>query len=114
MDIVKTIAVIFIILVIIILIFPILSKPQLKTERHIEVPKPSPTQLDQRTEEDKKTSKSLDTYFKPISNCLGVDYPVKNIGECPYSKPQKRDLPIANIPMCFLEKNENMYLDNLK
>lgn len=114
MDIIKTFLIIFIILVIIVLIFPLIKKNKIRPKTYIEASKPSPTKLNQKTEEDKKTSKSLDNYFKPVSKCLEVDYPIKNIGECPYSKPQKRDLPIANVPMCFLEKNENIFVDNFK
>lgn len=43
----------------------------------------------------------LDAYYTPARAKVELDYPPKEIGCCPFSKPQSKDLPIANIPMCY-------------
>ena len=47
-----------------------------------------------------EASSSLQDFF-PESKSIPVDYPVKKVGCCPYSKPFSTDLPIANLPMCY-------------
>lgn len=39
------------------------------------------------------------------------DYPQKKIGSCPFSKPHSTDLPLVDVPMCILQK-ENMRLSS--
>jgi hypothetical protein len=55
---------------------------------------------------------SLDTFFYPANEHVPEDYPVKPLGECPYSKAQQHDLPVATLPMCMADKdNYNMRLN---
>jgi hypothetical protein len=52
----------------------------------------------------------LNKFFKPATKKVATDYPTKQIGECPYSKPMSTDTPIGNIPMYFAENSANMRL----
>jgi len=55
---------------------------------------------------------SLDAFFYPANEHVPEDFPVKPLGECPYSKPQQHDLPVATLPMCMADKdNYNMRLN---
>jgi len=49
------------------------------------------------------------TYFPSIPNEIKMDYPLKPIGCCPPSREMSKDLPIANIPICYA-KNSVSYL----
>lgn len=53
----------------------------------------------------------LDDYYQPAKEKVDLDYPPKNIGCCPFSKPMSKDLPIANVPMCYAANNKS-YLEN--
>ena len=104
-----TVLILLIVLFLIILLFVSLIKPKkVATISHIEVPQYNTTELNVKPVA--KNNEKLDKYFEPITSCLPVDYPEKEIGDCPYIKPQKRDLPVANAPMCMLTKDQNMYL----
>ena len=104
----------FVIFIIIILIYLILRKPKVSQRQHIHIQQSdNSTKLNQRPDSniDTNNSKEIDKYFKMPTSCIPIDYPVKKIGDCPYSKPQSIDLPIAQVPMCFANKSENnMYL----
>lgn len=61
------------------------------------------------TEEDQET---LSSFYIPGKENVPEDYPLKLLGECPYSKPLSNDLPIANVPLCIANKNDfNMKLE---
>ncbi len=60
--------------------------------------------------EKNKSSEMLKTYYVNAKKHIPDDYPKKEIGDCPYTKPQKEDMPIMNIPMCIAEKSESMKL----
>lgn len=108
----KTVLILLLVLLLIILLFVSLIRPKkVATISHIEVPQYNTTQLNVKPIN--KNNEKLDKYFEPITSCLPMDYPDKEIGDCPYTKPQKRDLPIANAPMCLLTKEQNMYLDKM-
>lgn len=52
----------------------------------------------------------IDKHFeKPIEH-IPNDYPLTQIGCCPYGKPLSSDLPMANIPMCVITKSKDMRL----
>lgn len=38
-------------------------------------------------------------YPPPLTKETPIDYPKKAIGACPYSKPQSKALPLADVPM---------------
>lgn len=48
-----------------------------------------------------QSQKMLDTHFVQAEPTVPEDYPLKQVGACPYSKPLSRDLPLANVPMCW-------------
>lgn len=52
----------------------------------------------------------LDTHYQDAASCIPIDYPAKAIGACPDVKPQKGDLPVANMPMCMLVQSRDMRL----
>ena len=57
-------------------------------------------------------SSYVDAFFYPANEHVPEDFPVKPLGECPYSKPQQHDLPVATLPMCMADKdNYNMRLN---
>lgn len=45
--------------------------------------------------------KMFQTYFPVVKDAIEMDYPLKPIGCCPPSKELSKDLPIANIPICY-------------
>lgn len=98
----KTILIILALFLIALLVVPLLIKPKPVPVKHIEVPQYNTTQLNVKPVN--KNNEKLDKYFEPITTCLPIDYPEKEIGDCPFVKPQKRDLPIPNVPMCFFDK----------
>lgn len=60
--------------------------------------------------EDVQSRNMLESYYKTARERVPIDYPTKQIGECPHSKPQSTDLPIPNIPICVAAKSSNMRL----
>jgi len=99
----------FVIFIIIILFYLILRNPKPVHRQHIHIQPPdNNTKLNQTYD---SQSKEIDKFFKMPTPCIPIDYPVKKIGDCPYSKAESMDLPIAQIPMCFADKlDNNMYL----
>lgn len=76
-------------------------------------PTPSPDQMIKeemkRTEEADK--RMLDAHYVAARSAIPVDYPIKPIGSCPFSKPLSEDLPLADIPMCMAAKaSSDMHL----
>jgi len=60
----------------------------------------------------KYDDEGLASFYIPAKDTIPEDYPVKQIGECPYSKMQARDVPIGNVPQCMAEKdNYNMRIE---
>jgi hypothetical protein len=55
----------------------------------------------------------LDQFYIPASNFVPEDYPRKQIGECPYSKKQSTDLPLANVSLCGINKGKPMKLSQM-
>jgi hypothetical protein len=52
---------------------------------------------------------TLDSYYTSAKE-VPEDYPVKQIGDCPYTKAPSTDLPIANMPMCGINKGKETRL----
>jgi hypothetical protein len=49
----------------------------------------------------------LDSYYQSAKEKVDLDFPPKKIGCCPFSKPLSKDLPIANVPMCYASENKS-------
>jgi hypothetical protein len=64
--------------------------------------------VDERSERSEK-EKMFERHFPKIENEIKMDYPLKPIGCCPPSKEMSKDLPVANIPICYA-KNSKTYL----
>jgi hypothetical protein len=62
---------------------------------------------------EKPSNPNLDKYFIEAKEEIPVDYDIKQVGDCPYSKPMSKDLPLANIPMCMAVSEENMNLHEI-
>jgi len=62
------------------------------------------------TTSEQQTNHMLDAYFQPASVHVPEDFPTKLIGDCPYSKPQSKPLPLTDIPMCIAVTDQNMML----
>ena len=59
----------------------------------------------------KQDEETLASFYVPSNDNIPIDYPLKLVGECPYSKSLSSDLPVANVPLCLAEKdNFNMKL----
>ena len=52
----------------------------------------------------------LDSFYISASETVPENYPLKNIGECPDSKRQSTDLPLANVSVCGINKGKPMKL----
>ena len=52
----------------------------------------------------------IDKHFEKARDKIPNDYPLTEIGCCPYGKSLSTDLPIADIPMCILTKSNDMRL----
>lgn len=50
--------------------------------------------------------KMFETYFPPVKEGITMDYPLKPIGCCPPSKEMSKDLPVANIPICYAKESK--------
>lgn len=57
-----------------------------------------------------RSKEMLAAHYVDADPLVPVDYPYKRIGECPYSKPQSRDLPVADIPMNVVNLSKDMRL----
>lgn len=47
----------------------------------------------------------LNDYYQEPKAVVPLDYKMKDIGECPISKSQKKNLPIVDVPMCLIVKD---------
>lgn len=45
-------------------------------------------------------------FYKPAEPQVKLDYPPKNIGCCPFSKPMSKALPMADVPMCLAGQDQ--------
>jgi hypothetical protein len=45
-------------------------------------------------------------FYKPAEPQVKLDFPPKNIGCCPFSKPMSKALPMADVPMCLAGQEE--------
>lgn len=45
----------------------------------------------------------LAAFFPPVTPEVPADYPRKSIGDCPYSRAQKTQLPLIDAPMCIMK-----------
>lgn len=106
----KSIFIVLAIFVIVALLYPLLQTPPPAYHVPVHDVIVVNNNLNQKTAEEVRPSPDIDKYFKPAAADVRVDYPKKEIGACPYSKPQSVDLPIANAPMCFAEADQNMHL----
>lgn len=50
----------------------------------------------------------LDSYYIPAKETVPENYPRKAIGDCPYTKHQSTDLPLANVSLCGINKGKPM------
>lgn len=73
--------------------------------------KPYVNDIKNKEEAEKATEKDkmFQTYFPKVKDSIEMDYPLKPIGCCPPSKDLSKDLPIANIPICYAT-NSKTYL----
>ena len=53
---------------------------------------------------DANDADSLSSFYLPAKDHVPEDFPVKQIGECPYVKEQQHDIPIIDIPQCMADK----------
>ena len=52
----------------------------------------------------------IDSQFETARPVVPNDYPLNNIGCCPYGRPLSSDLPMADVPMCMAKKSNDMRL----
>jgi len=71
------------------------------------------TDKDVQQLEKKESKVLLNSFYKPAGKSVPVDYPRKKVGDCPFSKPQSRDLPIVDVPMCFAVSENNMHISTM-
>lgn len=55
---------------------------------------------------------SIESYFKETKKNIPLDYShtCSKSGDCPPSKEQKYDIPLRNLPMCYLKDNKSTQL----
>lgn len=93
-----------IILVAIIILYILIVRSTPKTTYYSMTVDPKPVP-EQKTEKEKM----FERHFPKVENSIQMDYPLKPIGCCPPSKEMSKDLPVANIPICYA-KNSKTYL----
>lgn len=71
---------------------------EIKTPSPISVPAP---------EVPNPSEEMLKTFYAPAREKVELDYPPKQIGCCPFSKPASTDLPIGNVPMCYASASQS-------
>lgn len=52
----------------------------------------------------------LDSHYEPARESIPEDYPRKQVGACPYTKAPSTDLPIPDMPLCYVQRSDNMKL----
>ena len=55
--------------------------------------------------EKQKAQQMLAAQYEPARETIPEDFPLKEIGDCPLSKPMSTNLPMANIPMYMLTES---------
>lgn len=93
-----------IILIAIIILYILVVRSTPKTTYYSVTVDPKDTpKIDERTEKEKM----FERHFPKIENDIQMDYPLKPIGCCPPSKEMSKDLPVANIPICYAKNSKN-------
>jgi hypothetical protein len=60
---------------------------------------------------DKQDEETLSSFYKPATEHVPVNFPIKPVEQCAAAKPQSSDLPIVDMPMCIINKHDyNMRL----
>lgn len=59
-------------------------------------------------------SDSLASFYQPANEGVPENFPVKPLGDCPYSKAQQHDIPVANLPMCMANQDHYNMRINLE
>jgi len=80
-----------ILLVLLVVVF--LARPASPAAVAVQVPPPAPVA--------QKLSDPIARFYPPAKENIPMDFPAKQIGCCPFSKPMSTDLPPANVPMCW-------------
>jgi hypothetical protein len=98
------------VLVILFVVIPNLLKTPVPLLTKAYVPPRSPLATHNKPQGTCQQNNMLDAYFPPPKEKVPQDYPQKDIGECPYTKPQPKPLPLADVPMCIAVKSQDMML----
>lgn len=54
--------------------------------------------------DDAKDRAMLDSHYKDARSYIPEDYPAKAIGACPYTKAPSTDLPLVDLPLCYVNR----------
>lgn len=93
--------ILLVIVVILFWILPSLMAPQ-KQEGVVFSPKDLPPPIE--VVEREMAQQMLASQYEPARSVVPEDYPTKQIGECPISKPMSTNLPMVDVPMHMLSK----------
>jgi hypothetical protein len=100
-----------VILVAILILYMLMIKSEAKTIYYPTIVKTAETKETNGTAETKlepatEKEKMFQTYFPEVKNGVQLDYPLQTIGCCPPSKEMSKDLPVANIPICYAKNSK--------
>lgn len=109
MDYLWAIIVVLLILFVLFVVLPSIFAPVPKTPI-LHVTAQLPAVQEQRAVENTNSRQMLDAHYQAARETVPENYPRKEIGACPYSKPPSTDLPMANVPMCIAVQTDNMHL----
>jgi len=106
-----------ILIIVVILLFMVLpSFVETPTQTYVLPIKAKEVPIEEKIKQDrantkKKDQEMLNSFYTPARDKVPVDNPLKPVGSCPMSKPLSTDLPLIDVPMCLVSKdNYNMHL----
>lgn len=106
-----------ILIIVVILLFIVLpSFVETPTQTYVLPVKAKEISVEQKIKQErainaKHDQEMLKSFYTPARDKVPVDNPLKPIGSCPMTKPLSSDLPLVDVPMCMMSKdNYNMHL----
>lgn len=94
------------ILVVLLVAVVFLARPSTPAAIAVQVPPAPPVA--------QKLPDPIARFYPPAKETIPMDFPAKQIGCCPFSKPMSTDLPPADVPMCWAGAGKTKLSQNLK
>lgn len=103
--------ILFVVIIVLFGILPnILQKEEPVTYKPVTFSSPL---VDHDAFEKQESRRMLDAHYENAKESVPEDFPRKQVGDCPYSKPMSSDLPMRDIPRCIMTKTDFTKFSNV-